>query len=171
MCPESLPAAGSKGAGPTRPRQSRPLSLHLNYRNNCVIISRALISSPQGGYMVHAARASTASARAPLSTRHFLIGCAAIKTARNSPENNVLNFSNRLKTASFSTRFSRVLRSRNHHSRVTHHASRFNSHCSPLMHYSSLVAKILKIELTRSQQTRKHFLTRLYTSQKLQGGV
>ena len=60
--------------------------------------------------MVHAARASTASAPAPLSTRHFLIGHAAIKNARNSPENNVLHFSNRLKTAICSARFSRVLR-------------------------------------------------------------
>jgi len=60
--------------------------------------------------MVYAARASTASAPAPLSTRHFLIGHAAIKNARNSPENNALHFSNRLKTAICSARFSRVLR-------------------------------------------------------------
>ena len=59
-------------AGPTLQRLSacaariasppRPLSLHLRYLNDCVIISRVLISSRQGGYMVHAARASTASA-------------------------------------------------------------------------------------------------------------
>ena len=73
MCPESLPAAGLKGPGAIRPREPPPRSLHLNYRNDCVIISRALISSPQGGYMVHAARATTASSPAPLSTRHFLI--------------------------------------------------------------------------------------------------
>jgi hypothetical protein len=42
------------------------------------------------------------------STRHFLIGHAAIKNARISPENNALHFSNRLKTAICSTRFSRV---------------------------------------------------------------
>jgi hypothetical protein len=94
-----------------------PRSLHLNYRNDCVIISRALISSPQGGHMVHAARASTASARGPLPTRRFLIGCAAIKNARNSPETNALHFSNRLKTAICSARFSQVLRSNNHDSR------------------------------------------------------
>ena len=37
-----------------RPALARPSphSLHLNYLNDCVIISRALISSPQGGYMV-----------------------------------------------------------------------------------------------------------------------
>ena len=43
--------------GTIRPREPPP-SLHLHYRNYCAIISRALISSPQGGYMVHAARAS-----------------------------------------------------------------------------------------------------------------
>src|SRR5580700_2454868 len=80
--------------GTIRPREAPPLSLHLNYRNDCVIISRAPISSTQGGYMVHAARASTASAPAPHSTLRFLI------------------------------------------------ASR----------------QILKIKITRSQQTRKHFL-------------
>jgi hypothetical protein len=76
--PESLPAAGSKGPGTIRPREVPPRSLHLNYRNDCVIISRALISSPQGGCMVHAARASTASAPAPLSARHFLIASRQI---------------------------------------------------------------------------------------------
>jgi hypothetical protein len=46
--------------------------------------------------MVHAARASAARAMAPPSTRHFLIGLSAIKNARNSPENNALNFSNEI---------------------------------------------------------------------------
>jgi hypothetical protein len=54
---------------------------------------------------------------APLPTRHFLIGCAAIKNARNSPENNALYFSNRLKTAICGARFSQVLRSNNHDAR------------------------------------------------------
>jgi hypothetical protein len=58
------------------------------------------------------------------STRHFLIGCAAIKNARNSPENNALNFSNPLKTANYSGRFSRVLRSKHQRSPVAYHASR-----------------------------------------------
>jgi|HubBroStandDraft_1064217.scaffolds.fasta_scaffold06627_1 hypothetical protein len=44
--------------------------------------------------MVRAALASKASAPAPLSARHFLIGCAPIKNAGNSPENNALDFSN-----------------------------------------------------------------------------
>jgi len=110
--------------------------------------------------MVHAARASTASAPAPLSTRHFLIGHAAIKNARNSPENNALNFSNRLKTAIRSARFSQVLRSKDYRSRGTYHASRFTSHQSRLTNHAFLIAsrQILKIELTPSQQTRKHFL-------------
>ena len=67
--------------------------------------------------MVNAARTSIASAPAPPSTRHFLIGCAAIRNARNSPENNALHFSNRLKTANCSARFSQVLRSNNHDAR------------------------------------------------------
>jgi len=114
------------------------LNLHLNYRNDCVIISRALISSPQGGYMVHAARASTASAPAPLSTRQFLIGHAAIRNARNSPENNALDFSNRLKTANCSARFSPVLRSRNHQSRIAGHASPSANHQSLLTNHAFL---------------------------------
>src|ERR1700733_2774155 len=115
-----------------------PPSLHLNYRNDCVIISRALISSPQGGHMVHAARASTASARGPLSNRHFLIGHAAIKNACNSPENNALNFSNRLKTANCRARFSHVLRSRNHQSRIAGHVSPSTNHQSPLPNHAFL---------------------------------
>jgi hypothetical protein len=49
---------------------------------------------------------------APFSNRS-----RAIKNARNSPETNALNFSNRLKTANCSARFSRVLRSSNRDSR------------------------------------------------------
>jgi hypothetical protein len=120
------------------PRDTPLHSLHLNYRNDCVIISCALISSPQGGYMVHAARASTASARGPLPTRHFLIGHAAIKNARNSPENNALDFSNRLKTAICSARFSHVLRSRNHQSRIAEHVSPSTNHQSPLTNHAFL---------------------------------
>src|SRR5271156_632856 len=101
------------------------VSLYLSYLNDCVIISRVLISSPQGGYMVHAARAATPSAPAPPPTRHFLIGHAAIKNARNSPESNTLHFSNRLKTANCSARFSRVLRPQIHESPVAGHGSRF----------------------------------------------
>jgi hypothetical protein len=110
--------------------------------------------------MVHAARASTASAPAPLPTRHFLIGHSAIRNARNSPENNALHFSYRLKTAICSARFSRVLRSRIHHSPVTHHVSRFTTHQSLLINQAFLIAssQILKIALTPSQQTRNHFL-------------
>src|SRR5271155_2464705 len=146
--------------GPLRPREVPPLSLRLNYRNYCAIISRALISSPQGGYMVHAARAATPSAPAPLPTRHFLIGHAPIKNARNSPEYNALYFSNRLKTANCSARFSRVLRPKNHDSPVARHRSRFTTHQSLPTNHAFLIAsrQILKIALTTSQQTRKDFL-------------
>src|SRR5271156_4271060 len=136
------------------------VSLYLSYPNDCVIISRALIPSPQGGYMVHAARAATPSAPAPLPTRHFLIGQAPIKNARNSPEYNALYFSNRLKTANCSARFSRVLRPKNHDSPVARHRSRFTTHQSLPTNHAFLIAsrQILKIALTTSQQTRKHFL-------------
>src|SRR5271156_34276 len=136
------------------------VSLYLSYLNDCAIISRALISSRQGGYMVHAARAATPSAPAPLPTRHFLIGRAAIKKARNFPEYNALYFSNRLKTANCSARFSRVLRPKNHDSPVARHRSRFTTHQSLPTNHAFLIAsrQILKIALTTSQQTRKYFL-------------
>src|SRR5580704_2623442 len=93
--------------------------------------------------MVHAARASTASAPAPLSTRQFLIGCAAIRDARNSPENNALYFSNRLKTAICSARFSRVLRPQNHDSAGAEHGSLFTTHQSLLTNRDSAIAPFL----------------------------
>jgi hypothetical protein len=140
-------------------RARSPHSLQLNYLNYCVIISRALISSPQGGYMVHAARAATASAPAPLSSRHFLIGVDAIKNARNSPENNALNFSNRPAIACLHAPFSHVPRSKHHHSPVKHCASRFTNHQSLVDNRATLIAtQILNLDLTPSQQTRKHFL-------------
>jgi hypothetical protein len=93
-------------------------------------------------------------------SRHFLTGRAAIKNARKSPENNALHFSNRLKTAICSARFSQVLRSKNRESPVTHGASRFTNHQSLLTNHAFLIAsrQILKIELAHSQQMRKHFL-------------
>src|SRR5580693_679900 len=135
--------------GTIRPRESPPLSLHLNYHNDCVIISRALISSPQGGYMVHAARPSTARAPAPPSTSHSLIPRSAIKNARNSRENNALNFSNRLKTAICSARFLHVSRSRNHHSPVTHHVSGSTTHQSLLTNHAFLIASPQNIKNRR----------------------
>src|SRR5271156_3546870 len=116
------------------------VSLYLSYPNDCVIISRALIPSPQGGYMVHAARTATPSAPAPLPTRHFLIGQAPIKNARNSPEYNALYFSNRLKTAICSARFSQVLRPQNHESPVAGHGSRFTAHQPLLTDHAFLIA-------------------------------
>src|SRR5271170_8483781 len=107
------------------------VSLYLSYLNDCVIISRVLISSPQGGYMVHAARTATPSTPAPPPTRHFLIGRAPIKNTRNSPEYNALYFSNRLKTPCFSGPSARVFRSKYHQSPATHRASRVTNHPSP----------------------------------------
>jgi hypothetical protein len=85
----------------------------------------------------------------PLSTRQFLIGCAAIKNARNSPETNTLYFSNRLKTAICSARFSPVLRSNNHESRVARHESRFTTHQSLLSNHAFLIASERNIENRR----------------------
>jgi hypothetical protein len=136
--------------------------------------------------MVHAARASAPRATAPPSARHILIGSAAIKIARNSPENNTLNFSNRSKRACESrvgaihpenqqsrfegsapqARFSHVLRSRNHDSPETYHAARFTHHQSPLTNHAFLIATRpeLEINLTHSQQTRKPFLIATFSA-------
>ena len=99
--------------------------------------------------MVHAARASTASAPAPLHTRHFLIGCPPIKNARNSPENNALNFSNRLKNACFGARLSHVLGPEHHESRVAGHGSRFTTHQSLLTNHAFLIASERNIKNRR----------------------
>jgi seryl-tRNA synthetase len=101
--------------------------------------------------MVHAAHASTASAPAPLSTRYFLIDDTAIRNARNSPENNALNFSNRLRNACFGARIAP------HNSPVTAQRSAI---ASPHPHSPQflIATQILDIERTPSQQTRKHFL-------------
>jgi len=65
-CPESLPAAGSKGPGTIRRRELPPLSLHLRYRNDYVSIGRAPIPPTRGGHMAYAACASITCAPAPL---------------------------------------------------------------------------------------------------------
>jgi hypothetical protein len=62
--PACFRVAGAQASTIQR-REVPPLSLHLHYRDYCAIISRALISSRQGGYMVNAARASAARATAP----------------------------------------------------------------------------------------------------------
>jgi hypothetical protein len=82
MCPESLPVAGWNGPGPIRPREAPRLSSHLNYRNYCAIISRALISSRQGEYMLNAARASVPHATAPPSPNQSLVFVVSYKIAR-----------------------------------------------------------------------------------------
>jgi hypothetical protein len=80
------------------------------------------------------------TAPAPFSTRHFLLPRSGIKNARNSPENNALNFSNRLKTANCSARFSRVLRPQNHDSPVARRESRSTTHQSRLTDHAFLIA-------------------------------
>ena len=65
-----LLAPGLARSAPARPP---PLSLHVRHLNDRVIVSRALISSPQGGYMVHAARASASRAATPPSPNQSLV--------------------------------------------------------------------------------------------------
>jgi hypothetical protein len=109
--------------------------------------------------MVNAAHASTAGAPAPPSALHLLISRSAIKNARNSPENNALNFSNWPKSACLRARSSPVLRAKKHESRVAGHGSRFTTHQSLLSNHAFLIAtQILELDLTPSQQTRKLFL-------------
>ena len=70
-----------------RPREPPPLSLHLHYRNHCAIISRALISAPQGGYMVNATRASTTRATTPRSPRRAKISHRHLVSVRPAISN------------------------------------------------------------------------------------
>jgi hypothetical protein len=104
--------------------------LLLRYRTDDVIISRGLIASRRGGYMVNAARASAPCAASPHSARHFLTGRTAIRIARNSPENNALNFSNPPKRACLRAPFSHVSGPKNHESRVAVHHSPITTHHS-----------------------------------------
>jgi hypothetical protein len=83
--------------------------------------------------MVHAARASIASAPAPPSTRHFLIGCPPIKNVPSFPENNALNFSNRLKNREFQRAF--FIRFAPQESRVAGRGSPLTNHYSPIAHF------------------------------------
>ncbi len=102
--------------------------------------------------MVHAARASAARATAPPSTRHFLIGHTAIRIARNSPENNTLNFSNRSKIACLAAHFAA------HNSSIpTQESVVLRSH-PYFPQFLIATCPRLEIELTPSQQTRKYFL-------------
>ena len=118
--------------------------------------------------MVHAARASVNRAAARLilrsgsaaskgsstaapSTRQFLIGRSAIRIARNSPENNALNFTNRPTIGCSEAQFTA------HNSPITSQESAIvSSH--PLFLSLLIGGPLLEIELAHSQQTRKHFL-------------
>jgi hypothetical protein len=88
--------------------------------------------------MAHVARASTAGAPALLSTHHFLIGCAPIKNARDSPENNVLDISNRLKKCEFQRAF--FTRFALQESPFASDVSRFAIHQSLLTNHALFIA-------------------------------
>ena len=117
-----------------RPREAPPRSLHLNYRNDCVIVSRALISSLQGGYMVHAARASAPRVAAPPSPNQSLA------KHNRKPVQLAENKHQRSKSiASFCRNLSvRPPRPANHHSRVA--LCRFAGHQSLLTDRAFLIA-------------------------------
>jgi hypothetical protein len=139
------------------PREVPPLGLHLNYLNYCAIISRALISSRQRGYMVHAARASVnrATARFILrpvrrrsdggaaskgssaaypSTRHFLIAGEEILKTELTPSMPIPNVF--LIAGAFA------------HFRVP----------GSVMHNSNRYTKLLEIALTPSAPAQNTFL-------------
>jgi seryl-tRNA synthetase len=102
--------------------------------------------------MVHAARASAARATTPPSTHHFLIGRSAIRNARNSPENNPFQFSNRSKIACFGAHFAA------HTSPITTQNPTFATSHPSFPQFLIASRPLLEIELTPSQQKRKHFL-------------
>jgi hypothetical protein len=130
-CPGSLPAAGSKGPGTIRPRDAPPHSSHLSHLNYCAIISRALISSRQGGYMVHAARASPRRATAPSSPNQSL--AKHNRKPAQLPEN---KHQRSISIASFCRNLSAPPpHPTNHDSRCTYPASRFTNHYSPIKHF------------------------------------
>jgi hypothetical protein len=105
--------------------------------------------------MVHAARASTARAVAPSSP------IQSLAKHNRKPMQLTENKHQRPKSiASFRRNLSAPPPCpTNHDSRGTHHAPRFTTHQSLLTDHAFLIAtQILNIHLTRSQETRKHFL-------------
>jgi hypothetical protein len=148
-----------------------PHSLHLRYLNDCVIISRALISSSQGGYMAHAARASFTLRACLWQGRR-----AHLRAATPPSPNQSLAKHNR--------KASQLTENKHHQPKSIASFCRVSCHCaarrtafsrhlavsstpaplsSLITRHSSLPFLIatrrkLEIGLTRSQQTRKHFL-------------
>jgi hypothetical protein len=106
--------------------------------------------------------ASKGGSAAPPSTRQFLIGRAAIKNARNSPESHALYFSDRPIKRPLAIYFA----SRKSSITTSDHRSRAARVANPLAraglpnppHTPTLIAtrRKLEIELTHSQETKKH---------------
>ena len=119
-----------------RPREPSPSSLHLHYRNYCVIISHALISTRQGGYMVHAARASAPRILAPPSPNQSLA------KHNRKPLQLTENKSQRPKSiASFCRNLpARPPHPATHHYRSTNHDSLLTNHQSLLANPAFLIA-------------------------------
>jgi hypothetical protein len=79
-------------------------------------VAAAKVPGVYTGTTAHGASVGAQSASARCA---ILIGSAAIKIARNSPENNALNFSNRSKRACLCAPFSHVSRATKHQSHFT----------------------------------------------------
>ena len=104
--------------------------------------------------MVNAARASASRAMAPPSPIQSLA-----KHKRKPTQLTENKYQRSKSIASFCRNLSDPPHPTNHDSRVTYHASRFTNHQSVLTNHAFLIGsrQLLEIELTRSQQTRKHF--------------
>ena len=147
----------------------------LRCRNYYVSMGGAAIPPRQAGQMVRAGCAATTCAPAPRSftskasrSRHhrgaspthpaspvtshcdFLIDSTAIRNARNSPENNIITFSNRSKIVCWRAHFTLL-------------ASLFSAWLSQLAEFL-IATRILEIGLTHSQQKRKHFLIATFSA-------
>ena len=95
---------------------------------------RVAVAKMPGAYTRIAARNVNPAVHCASAQRAILIGRAATRNARNSPENNPLNFSNQLKNARSGARLPRALRSKNHRSklRVTLLCPLITDHYSPI---------------------------------------
>jgi hypothetical protein len=95
---------------------------------------RVAVAKVPGAYTRIAARNVNPAVHCASAQRAILIGRAATRNARNSPENNPLNFSNQLKNARSGARLPRALRSKNHRSklRVTLLCPLITDHYSPI---------------------------------------
>ena len=161
------------------PRVPRPKRLPLIYRNYCAIISRALISSQQGGYMVGAASDGSLLERPKSGIAARLPKVAPSKPPRPTDPHSFLLPARRwqhLGASSLITCHSPLITRRS--STLIAGEKILKTELTPSVpipnafliagdfppfspaapRISNRYTKLLEIELTHSQQTRKHFL-------------